>query len=225
MGSPRCSEHPQEPTDLGCSLQQHNPVQLHTNEGRIGPFPPSSIPGAGDSHWDQTAACSKRGSCQPHRECPFKWLLLHANIISSTQVCVGLLGRDVLGKGNIQQKICTRVRVWVCIKTHKYWYLCTHIISQNWIYPLRASTHFTDIFVSPDVIDLNYKTSNFKHSIHFHTEWKQMKLSFFSYFLHSMLWWNEIKYDTLQRQTLSPFKTRGLLQVSLLIVWVCSKPS
>lgn len=173
---------------------------------------------------DQTAACSKRSSCQQPWECPFKWLLLHANITSSTQVCMGLLGTDVLVKGNIQHKIRRKGRVWVYIKRHKYWYLCTPIISQNWIFPLRASMHFIDVFVSPDAIDLNYKTSIFIHSIHFHTEWKQMKLSFFFYFLHSMLWWNEIKYDTLLRQTLSPFKTRGLFQVSVLIVWVCSKP-
>lgn len=35
-----CSEHPQEPPDLSCPLQQHNS------------FPLSSIPGAGDSHGD-----------------------------------------------------------------------------------------------------------------------------------------------------------------------------
>lgn len=39
---------------------------------------------------DQTAACSKHGTWWQDRECPLKWLLLHANITSSTQVCLGL---------------------------------------------------------------------------------------------------------------------------------------
>lgn len=81
-------------------------------------------------------------------------------------------------------------------KAHKYWYLCTHIISQNWIFPLRASTHFTDVFVSPDVADLNYKTSIFMHSIYFHTEWKQMKLSFFfSFFFLCTQYCDEMKLN------------------------------